>query len=163
MGGLVAYLVARKIVQAGLNPPLHIFITGTVGPSSLLRGKKNIHRLPMREFLLELRDLNGCPAEILETPELLAFFEPILRADFQASETYIHSPSPALNIPITVITGSEEDMEMEEVYRWKLESKLPVTFKTMPGDHFFITDSAGEIVNLISEELWNKRNSCHQQ
>ena len=34
MGGLIGYLVARKLIENNHRPPLHLFITGTSGPTS---------------------------------------------------------------------------------------------------------------------------------
>src|SRR5688500_17851913 len=40
MGGLVAYLLARKLVARRHSPPAHLFITGTTGPSAPSRREK---------------------------------------------------------------------------------------------------------------------------
>jgi len=154
MGGLVAFLVARKIMQENsIKPPEHIFISGTVGPSSVVRGAKGIYNLGWDEFKNELRMLNGCPTEILENDEILTFFEPVLRADFKANETYVYQESVPLSIPMTVIVGSEEEYEVADVHLWEKESRLPVKFFKMPGDHFFIFKWQAKLVDLISKTI----------
>ena len=58
-----------------------------------------------------------------------------------------------MNIPMTVITGSEEDMEKEDVLLWQKESELPVDFRQMPGGHFFILEHTDKLLRIISEKL----------
>ncbi len=161
MGGLIAYLLTRKLIENNHKAPLHIFITGTSGPSSPSRGDKKRHLLPPEEFLQEMKDLGGMPDEILETEELLTFFEPILRSDFKACETYIHDIKDPFDIPITVITGTEEDMELEDIHLWKKETKSEIEFRQLPGKHFFIFNHPDKIVDVISKKLSGKLNNTN--
>lgn len=153
MGGLIAYLLTRKLIAEGFKAPLHLFITGTSGPSAESRFVKMRHLLPRQEFLQEMRELDGIPEAILQNDELLEYFEPILRSDFQACETYRHVEAPPLNIPITVITGDQEDMTLEDIGLWQNESTQKVDFIRMPGKHFFIFDYPTEVVEIITKKL----------
>lgn len=154
LGGLMAYKLARKLVSAGQRPPLHLFITGTTGPSATSRSEKKRHLLNKTEFLAEIRDLDGMPDEILNNEELLYFFEPILRSDFKISEDYLHVPEEPLNIPMTVITGTEEDMEAADIKLWQNETAQIVDFKRMPGKHFFIFQHTYHVIEIISKKLY---------
>ena len=154
LGGLMAYKLARKLVSAGHNPPLHLFITGTTGPSAPSRSEKKRHLLDKTEFLAEIRDLDGMPDEILNNEELLYFFEPILRSDFKISEDYLHVPEAPLNVPMTVITGTEEDMEAADIQLWQKETHQIVDFKRMPGKHFFIFQHTYHVIEIISRKLY---------
>ncbi|SEW42774.1 Surfactin synthase thioesterase subunit [Chitinophaga sp. YR573] len=152
MGALVAYLLAKKMIVFNHRLPLHLFLTGTVGPSAISRSLKKRHLLPKNEFIEELRVLDGSPQEVLENEELLAFFEPVLRADFKASETYQHKASMKLNIPMTVITGDKEDMTEEDILLWANESS-ETEFIKMTGSHFFIFSHIPEIMGIIKNKL----------
>ncbi|MEP7250934.1 MAG: thioesterase domain-containing protein [Ginsengibacter sp.] len=153
LGGLLTYLLTKKIIEKGHRPPVHLFITGTTGPSSLSRTEKKRHLMPKREFIQELKDLQGMPDEILASDELLEYYEPILRSDFQASESYSYEYSEPLDIPITVITGLAENMTDEDIGLWQNETKQIVDFKCFPGNHFFIYDYTREIVQIISNKI----------
>ena len=153
MGGLIAFLLARKLVENNCKPPLHLFITGTCGPSSPLRSAKNRHLLPDDEFIQELKELDGIPDEILQNEELLGFIEPILRADFKTCETFQYREDAPLNLPFTVITGTEENMEAEDIHLWQKESGSEVDFRQIPGKHFFIFKYPRVIVDIISKKL----------
>jgi len=154
LGGLMAYKLARKLVDNGHTPPLHLFITGTTGPSAPSRSEKKRHLLGKTEFLAEIRDLDGMPEEILNNEELLYYFEPILRSDFKISEEYLHVAEAPLNIPMTVITGTEEDMELGDIQLWQQETNHVVDFKRMPGKHFFIFQHSYRVIEIIAKKLY---------
>ena len=154
LGGLMTYLLTLKLLDNNHQPPIHLFITGTTGPGAISRTEKKRHLLEKKEFIEEVRALDGMPEEILTSDELLEYFEPILRADFQVSETYIYEDRPPLDIPITVITGTEEDMELPDIQLWQNETTHAVDFKRMPGKHFFIFQHAFKIIEIISKKLY---------
>ena len=157
LGGLIGYLVTRLLWERRMILPAHLFITGTTGPSSLSRGEKKRHLLPKDDFIQELKHLKGMPDEILANADLLEYYEPILRADFQASETYVHHRKPPVNLPLTVITGSEEEMEQSDILLWQNETTVEAEFIQLPGPHFFINDHSRRIVEIISERLLTKK------
>ena len=159
LGGLVAYLMALKLRENNHRMPEHLFITGTSGPSSSTRSEKMRSSLPHDEFIQEIKDLGGMPDEILASEDLLNYVEPILRNDFKVSETYVYQECPPLDIPVTVITGTEEDMEMEDILLWQKESKQAVDFRQMPGGHFFILQHVDAIMDIISEKSVSLLNS----
>ena len=76
MGGILAYLVARRIIEANLNQPLHLFVTGCVGPSLKYRDLVD-HTLPKDEFIQKIKELGGSPDSVLSNDALMEFFEPI--------------------------------------------------------------------------------------
>ena len=154
LGGLMAYQLTRRLLANGHKPPTHIFITGTTGPSALSRTEKKRHLLNKEDFIAEIRDLDGMPEEILNNEELLFYFEPILRSDFKISEDYVYEDEAPFDIPMTVITGTEEDMELDDIRLWQKETLQVVDFKRMPGKHFFIFQHAFKIVEIISRKLY---------
>lgn len=153
MGGLIGCLLARKITNSGHPPPVHLFFTGAAGPFAVSRNKRKRYLLNKPDFLEEIRKLKGCPQEILQNEDLLDYFEPILRADFTASENYVYTEHPPMNIPITVITGTEEDLTMDEIRSWQKETRWPVDFLNVPGDHFFVLKDPDSIIGIITQTL----------
>lgn len=153
MGGLMASLLAREIAMKGHRLPRHVFITGTTGPSAPSRTVKKRHLMSKADFIREIRELKGVPDEILQSEEMIEYFEPILRADFTATENYIHREESPMDIPVTVITGTDEDMPEEDVFLWQKEFSTPVDFRRLTGSHFFIFQHVGEILGVISNKL----------
>jgi surfactin synthase thioesterase subunit len=152
MGGIVAYLLTRKILGNGEPGPVHLFVTGTSAPSASTRAERKFHLLGKYEFTRIIESLEGCPPGIFENEDMIDYLEPILRADYMVAETYRHDRSSSLNIPLTVITGREENLGPEEVLPWAEESGK-TDFITLPGGHFFIFSSAKELIEILSQKL----------
>lgn len=161
IGGLITYLLARKIIENNHQPPEYLFITGTPGPEAPSRITSEKHNLNKEDFLTEVRNYEGSPKEIFEDYELLDYFEPILRADFMVSETYKYQYKQPLDIPIIVITGKQEEMDISEVRLWNNVTIKKVEYLSLPGKHFFIFDYAKEIIEIISKKLYNRLNKIN--
>src|ERR1019366_1340812 len=90
MGATLAYLCLLRIRRAGLPLPEALILSGKSAPT--IASKDMRYLLPRAEFVAMLHNMGGCSPEILQEEELLDYFEPILRADFQAVETWQHRP-----------------------------------------------------------------------
>jgi surfactin synthase thioesterase subunit len=153
LGGLLAYLLSKKIQSEKINPPKHLFVSGTSGPSSPSRGQKKWYTLQKDDFFKEVINLNGCPAEVLNNSEMLEYLEPILRADFEMSETYKYCDNGPIDTSITVITGTHEDLKEEDIRLWERETTNSIEFFKLPGDHFFIFNHPKTILDIIFRKL----------
>jgi len=153
LGGIVGFLLTKKIIANNHRYPAHLFITGTSAPSAPSRESKHYHLLEKNEFFDAINKLDGLPREILLNEELMDFIEPILRSDFKLSETYLYEQSDPMNIPVTVITGTDEDIEPEDIRLWQNETMHKVDFRKMSGNHFFIFRHANAILQIISAKL----------
>jgi surfactin synthase thioesterase subunit len=152
MGTLLAYLVTKRIIREGLNQPLHLFMTGRFGPSAEDPDPPN-HSLPKDEFRNKLKEMGGSPDEVLADETLMDFFEPFLRADFQAIEEYEYEPSEPFDIPILAIVGKDERITHDQVMTWQRETTRPLDVRWFNGPHFFIFNYSSEIMRLISQKL----------
>ena len=154
MGGLVAFELARSLRRLSLPRPTRLFISACAAPQ-FPDPNPPIHALPDDEFLEALKKFNGISAEILNQPEALALLLPILRADFEAVETYrFDSNEPPLDIPITAFGGlDDERLSREGLEGWasRAESRFEAHF--FPGGHFFINDAKEEIMQSIAAEI----------
>jgi surfactin synthase thioesterase subunit len=150
MGSVVAYLLTKKIIEHELPPPVHLFVSGRGGPSF-------VDAMPARsllakdKFIEALKVLGGSPEEVLNDDGLMNFFEPIFRADFRALETYQYEDTEPLNIPITLMSGTEEYLTKDHINAWQRETTFPIDFKLFPGNHFFIFNHAAEIMKIITQ------------
>jgi surfactin synthase thioesterase subunit len=151
MGSLLGYLVMKRVIKEGDNKPLMLFFTGSVGPSIRYKGLVD-YRLPKTEFYEKLKMLGGSLDAVLADADLMNYFEPILRADFEAVANYKYKESEPFDIPITVVIGSEENATIEEARVWQKETTAPVEVYEIPGNHFFIMGNEQEIINMINDK-----------
>ncbi len=151
LGSLLAFLLTRRAAVQCLPKPLYLFLSGCDAPSVLPSQIR--HLLPKNEFRDVIRRFGGCTPEVLNNEELMEIFEPILRADFKAYETYIHRAGAKLDVPIVIMIGDEEDLDREDVLKWQAETGREISIETFPGDHFFIYRHWDAIARLISRDL----------
>jgi surfactin synthase thioesterase subunit len=149
MGTVIGYLVTRKIIERNLPRPRFLVMTGSGGPS-VDYNEPVRYLLPKNEFIQKVRELGGCPEEILQDENMMLFFEPILRADFQVVETFDYTELPPFDIPITVMVGLNEKATYNDALAWKKETTGKVEVRQFPGKHFFIFDYEKEIVEIIN-------------
>ena len=152
MGALLGYLLTKQISRHALNFPKHLIFTGRKAPS-VSNKKAFTYLLPKAEFVKELVVLGGSPAEVLDNEDLINFYEPIIRADFMAVENYKYEASPPLDIPITVMFGTEEDFTRAQAEAWQRETTTRLELIQFPGGHFFIYQYAKQIVEIITKTL----------
>jgi len=161
LGAIVAFAMIRKMRAEGCALPIHLVVTGAGGPAGRSEIRRHRHLMNKEDFLKEIKDLEGCPEEILENDELLDYFEPILRSDFQLSETFDYQQDHPLTLPITVITGALESIPEEDIHLWQKETLRPVEFIKMPGKHFFINDDPGQVMDVINKKLLSHTKILH--
>jgi surfactin synthase thioesterase subunit len=156
MGALLAYLTAVKIKESSYPLPMHLFCSGHGAPSvkkiDLLTDEPK-HKLPTDKFWNYIDSLGALPPELKDHSELMDYFEPIIRADIRALESYEYKKTESsLDIPISVFYGlSDKDTPVDGVLPWQLESKHGVTFYPLPGGHFGIFDHLNELKRVLEQ------------
>lgn len=151
MGASLAHEFARRAAREGAPAPRHLFVSGRQAPS--VPEKHRRWALPGPEFKAALLALGGCPPAVLESEELMNFFEPILRADFQAVETHAPRPGAPLDVPITALVGDRDHVALEEARLWRRETSREFELHCFGGGHFFILEHQQELAALVSSRL----------
>jgi medium-chain acyl-[acyl-carrier-protein] hydrolase len=153
MGAAVAFELSLRLrAERGLEPE-HLFVSGRTAPHVPDR-KPPTYALPEKEFVDELRRLNGTPREVLEHPELLGFVLPMLRADFELIQTYRYSSGPPLRCPMSAFVGSEDpDVSPQNVELWKEHTCGSFRMSVMLGDHFYLESQRTQVLRQIRTDL----------
>lgn len=158
-GGLVAYELAWHLRQLNLAQP-QILLISACGAPHLPDPHPPIHALPETDFVKSLQALNGIPAEVASQPELLELLLPILRADFEALETYrfssngLQNPPQPFDCPILVLGGMNDlRVNQERLEGWAQYTSAIFRALYFPGDHFFIHEAREAVLTSISTEL----------
>ncbi|MBN3896250.1 MAG: thioesterase [Nostoc sp. NOS(2021)] len=159
MGGLVSFELTRLLRSQYSLAPFHLFISARRAPQIPFT-KPPLHVLSDPDLQDELRSLNGTPKAVLETPELMQMFLPILRADFAVLETYIYTQKQPLECPITVFGGlQDQEVSHDELQAWREQTIAAFSLQMFDGDHFFIHSHQQLLFKLISQELQMRNHS----
>lgn len=153
MGATVAFELTRRLAASGKQLPRHLFLSARSAPQ-LAPVKPAIHALSDEEFVDAMREMNGTPSELLEHRELMEMMLPIIRADFQALETWPYQPSLPFDVPISVFGGIADDgVPLANLDAWANQTTGRFKRHMFPGDHFFLHQHHAAILNIVSRTL----------
>ena len=153
LGALVGFELARQLRRQYGVSPARLFISAGCAPQIPRRGSP-IHTLPAKEFLAEVRRLNGIPKEVLEHDELMEIVIPLLRADFALYEAYVYSAEPPLNCPISAFGGLQDrKVTHRDLEAWRDQTTGAFSLRMLPGDHFFLNTTQPLLLQMLSQEL----------
>jgi medium-chain acyl-[acyl-carrier-protein] hydrolase len=154
LGALLAFEYARGVRRAGIAPPVHLMALASRAPQ--LARESSIAGISDSEFVHQMRvRYDGIPKPILDDPDLLAYFLPIMRADVGLLESYRYEHEAPLSCNITAL-GGERDPRIthEALAAWGVHTQGKCEALTVPGGHFFVTpDSRARLLRLIAERL----------
>jgi len=154
LGSLIAFEVARRLRQTGAPLPVHLLISSRRAPH-MPETLNPIHGLDDEAFTAAVvRRYNGIPPVILEDPELLALFLPVLKADFSIFETYAHTPEAPFDFPISTFVGLQDPgVSPQDMTPWQAHTTQPIASHTFPGDHFYLQSQRSLLLQALSSRL----------
>ncbi len=152
MGSLVSFELTRALTASyGLRPE-HTFFSAAGAPH--IPEPRPVHHLPGGQFLLELVKLNGIPAKILKSLDVLAYMLPILRADFTACETYNYQIGEPLQCPVTVFGGFDDPrVDRQRLDAWRHHAGVAFSQRMFRGDHFYLRSAQTDLLRTLAHEL----------
>jgi medium-chain acyl-[acyl-carrier-protein] hydrolase len=154
MGALICFELARQLRHRYALQPVHLFVSAHRAPQ-IPDPNPPLHHLPDGAFLQALQQRYGpLPAILLQDPELMQLFLPILRADLAVIETYLYQEAPPLDCPISAFGGWQDNVATEEslsVWRNQTHSKFNLTM--FPGDHFYLQNAHSFLAQHVSDNL----------
>jgi medium-chain acyl-[acyl-carrier-protein] hydrolase len=157
MGATISFEVARILTAEDGILPFSLFVSGRQAPHVPDRYKP-LYNLPHDEFIQELRRLNGTPKEVFEHQELLELVVPILRADFEAIDTYKYVPSAPLECPILALGGEDDvDIHREDLEAWQQHTARDFRYKIFPGDHFYLHTQLPALLRELIQEIRRRK------
>lgn len=161
VGALICFELACQLRRQKLPTPLHLFVSARRAPQIPL-SQFPVHQLPEPAFVERIRHFSGTPWEVLQNPELMSLFLPILRADLAINETYVYQPEAPLSSSISAFGGFyDPEVTMEELDAWRDLTSSNFSLLMFPGDHFFIKSETNALLAAISEDLSRMIQSEH--
>ncbi|WP_394822594.1 thioesterase II family protein [Pendulispora albinea] len=151
MGALLAFEVAHRLHRAGAKLPSVLFLSA--------RGTRErdeaIHTLPEDRFIARLRSYSGTPTEILDHPEMMELFLPLLRADFAiATGSGDQETTGALPVPLEVMGGtSDPHVPVEDLSGWAVRTTSQFRSTVFTGGHFYQREQEDAVLRLITSRL----------
>lgn len=153
MGSLLAYEVALECKRKEIPAPLFLMVSGRQAPKFGDKHELPRHLMTKTSFWNELKSYGGIPQALFDEPELLDFFEPVIRADFEAVYHYSQVDNLKLDIPVIALAGEGENISDIELSSWREVTSGSFRSMKLPGNHFFIFDHGPKLRELIEETV----------
>lgn len=153
MGALLSFEIARELRRQRRPGPRALFISGVKAPQ-LPRRARALWDLPEADFVREIHRYGGIPQVVLDEPEVLKLFLPVLRADFEIFDTYRYRPEESLNVPVHRYGGiDDEHVRPDDIAAWAELTTGRTSLRIFPGGHFYLNDQRQSLVAAIAVEL----------
>jgi medium-chain acyl-[acyl-carrier-protein] hydrolase len=148
-GGLTAYFTALELKKNHHIEPSHLFISARLTPNP------NNSQEAFKQILVD--QYQGIPQVILESPELMDLFIPIIQQDFKLYEDYPNLiplyQEIKLNNNLTTIGFSEDKSTEENMSGWGSHTTGTHNHVQLPGGHFEILNDWKMVTFLINQCL----------
>ncbi|WP_225931589.1 type I polyketide synthase [Leptolyngbya sp. 7M] len=154
LGALIGFELTRELRRQNHPLPVCLFVSGCRAPQ-IPDFTRPVHRLPDQQFVAALKQYNGLSDDLLQHPEVLQFFLPILRADFAIWETYFYKTENPLSMPILAFGGeTDPKVSRTELEAWQTQTQTQFSSIFLPGDHFFIRQHIATIAVNVTKAIY---------
>lgn len=153
MGAGIAFELARALRSAGLPQPLSLYVSGARAPQYRLN-----HVPPaepsLRDFIEELRRLEGFPPSVLNNPELLKLALPALLSDARLYRHYAYTSGEPLNIPLFAYGGeADPNITTEHMDAWGAQTTGIFQRRDFHGGHFYLEPSQAALLAALRADI----------
>lgn len=149
LGSLIAYEVAKALAERRIAAPDLLAVAAGSSPNNIGR-RAAVYDLPQDAFWNKVLSYGGTSAEMVANPELRAYAEPMLRADFQLIDEYRFAAHDGFSFPIIAIAGTRDQVCPPPYVRtWSSFTRGPFEYHEFDDGHFFIQRHGGALYKLI--------------
>ena len=157
MGALLGWEIALRWRDSGERQPDMMFALAARAPHRPYGDPQPLHELDSPAFRKSLVRLGGMPAELLDQPEAMELFEPILRSDLRNCETYLHHTATALDGAIHALVGDQDALvSIAEAKAWRQHTLGDFQLHLLDSRHILTRDELLSTGRKILD-LWHSR------
>lgn len=155
MGAAMAFYVADYMVREYDKEPEMLIVAGRQAPDT--EDEKEFKSYMDDDALIyELERYQATPAEILEDRELLNFFLPSIRRDYELNDS-LQYRGERIGVPIIAHAGTEDEGADGEIMAgWKRMTTSEFELQEFDGGHFFIAPENEKYFKTLVRQIENK-------
>ncbi len=152
LGSIVAYEVARR--QHEFGPRLSKLVVAACRAPRIFSCAQLTLDGSEEEFIQTLSKFGAVPDFVLQHSAARHRMLPSLIKDFQAAALYRHVSGDPVEVPMTVLGGSNDPFApVEDVMAWEEHSQNFACVEFFEGDHFFLIQHVTAITKIIMEPV----------
>lgn len=150
LGGSIAFEVVKELEKANKKLPVYLALGDREAPN--YPPDKLRHHLSDQEFGQMLIDDYGMAAELVESPEIMEFFLPMLKHDFWLADTYCDKyglDTYKIKTNIAIFRPEESHDLLASHLDWQNFSTAKLKLVEINGDHFFVFKHPEEFMQKL--------------
>lgn len=152
VGALIAFEFVHQLYQNNFPIPEHLIVSGRRAPHIPL--DKILHLQPDSALIEELRLIGGTSDLILDDPELMSLFLPIVRADFTINETYQVGDEFSVSCPILAIGGYDDPLVNQDfLEQWRQYTTGEFESIMLSGGHMAFKENPQPLLDVVKHKL----------
>jgi surfactin synthase thioesterase subunit len=153
LGALIAFETTRLLRRQGKRVPQHLFLSARRA-AHLPLNRRTYHDLPDEQLIAEICRLKPTASDALANEELRALLLPGVRADFAINDTYRFIAEPPLNIPFSVLGGTDDSwVDIEGLQAWRELTTADTVVSMFKGEHFFVEALRREVLGIVAAKV----------
>jgi phthiocerol/phenolphthiocerol synthesis type-I polyketide synthase E len=153
LGALVAYETAQALRMCGRTQPQQLVLSAYAAPHLHQPGPA-VQDLDGPSLLRAIEQAYGVlPPELHENPELQQLVVSGLRADLSILARYGHGHADPLDVPLTVLGGSDDEETPQRLAAWSTYTRAAFTLRVFPGDHFYFREQTHDVLGFLAGAL----------
>jgi medium-chain acyl-[acyl-carrier-protein] hydrolase len=154
VGSLIGFEFVRQLYQNQLPAPEYLIVSGRRAPHIPL--DKILHSEPDIALIEELRLIGGTSNIILDDPELMSLFLPVVRADFTINETYKIFDKPYVHCPILALGGNDDPLVNQSfLEQWRQYTTREFEVVMLAGGHMAFKENPQPLLDVVVSKLAN--------
>lgn len=153
-GALTAWFTALELKKNHRTGPIHLYASGRVPPTvGIMEPISALDDERFKSVLVER--YQGIPQVILNNPDFLAIFLPVIKSDFKLYEQYpqvlAFYADQCINCGITSIGYTDDRTISKEFLDWQTLTHSSHQHLQLPGGHFEILANWKPVVDHINQ------------
>lgn len=159
-GAITMFEMCRQLCNCSA-PPARLVVASQRAPSIVAAAATAEHTLPEGEFRAMIARNEFLPPEMVRADDAFGVFEPILRADLEALETYSDGDQRPIDVPIVGVHGTDDALlSCEDIDEWRQVTRCEFSSLSVAGGHNVLTANprglAESLDRLVRETVDNR-------
>ncbi|WP_224248794.1 thioesterase II family protein [Hyalangium gracile] len=152
LGTVISLMLSYWLRRSGAPSPRGVMMAAGLPPK--LWRPRNTYTLSDEGLIGELRRYGAAPPQVLANRELMELLLPMVRADFEMLDTFVHPEEAPLSVPMAVWGGTEDRQPTpESLQTWRDYTTQDFSLQIIPGGHFFIHSAADVLREAVERTL----------
>lgn len=148
-GALLAYKVCCQLDIDNL--PMALIVSAHCAPMDKTPIGA-IHTLPEEAFIQQLKNIEGLPSQVVDSPEYLDLVLPVIRSDLCIDFNTDMENSNPLSLPLLCLSANQDNVAPSKLMEnWQTVTNKYYQHNQFDGGHFYIREHIEQVVYVIDD------------